>query len=67
VALGSGGAVSVLASSLKAWVSLPRRSDVRLKVQGPGGSVVELDAKRVREDHVGALIEKAVNAGSSVK
>lgn len=62
VAASSGGTLSVLAASLKAWVSLPRRSDVRLKVQGPDGSMVEIDAKRVREDRLDALIGGVVNS-----
>ena len=46
-ALGTGGAVSVLAASLRAFLTQPRRSDVRITVQGPDGRRVEVDAKRV--------------------
>jgi hypothetical protein len=47
VAVGSGGAVSVLASSLRMWLAQPRRSDVKLTLRLPDGRVVELDARRV--------------------
>ncbi|WP_189188832.1 effector-associated constant component EACC1 [Streptomyces albiflavescens] len=59
VAVGSGGAVSVLAASLKAFLALPRRSDVRIKVGGtPDGRTVEIDAKRVSD--VEALVREAL-------
>ncbi|WP_406206024.1 hypothetical protein OH807_31995 [Kitasatospora sp. NBC_01560] len=48
VAVGAGGAVSVLAASLRTWFAQPKRSDIRLKVRRPDGETVELDAKRVR-------------------
>jgi hypothetical protein len=60
VAVGSGGTVSVLAASLKAWMSLPRRSDVRIKVQGPDGRLVEIDASRVNEERIDDLIRQVL-------
>ena len=60
VAVSSGGAVSVLAASLKAWISLPRRSDVRIRVQGAGGRVVEIDADRVSGERVDDLVRQAL-------
>jgi hypothetical protein len=52
VALGSGGAITVvgttLAAALKAWLSHARRSDVRVEVHRHDGTSVEIDAKRVR-------------------
>ena len=44
-AVSSGGALSVLAASLYAWLSQPRRSDVRIRVQGDTGRAVEIDAR----------------------
>ncbi|MCX5056905.1 MULTISPECIES: hypothetical protein [unclassified Streptomyces] len=59
VAVGSGGVLSVLAASLKAFFALPRGSDVRIKVGGrPDGRTVEIDAKRV--DDVEALLREAL-------
>ncbi|GAA4525320.1 effector-associated constant component EACC1 [Amycolatopsis samaneae] len=43
-ALGTGGAVSVLAASLGTWLTT-RRSRVTLKITGPGGRSVEVDGK----------------------
>lgn len=60
-----GGTLSVLAAALKAWICLPRRSDVRLKVQGADGSTVEIDAKRVSGDQLDALVEKVLGSASS--
>lgn len=47
VAVGSGGAISVLAAALKTWLSLPRRSDVHIRIHRDDGASVEIDAKRV--------------------
>lgn len=49
VAVGSGGALSVLTASLKTFLSLPRRSDIRIVVTSKDGSKVEVDAKRVAD------------------
>jgi hypothetical protein len=49
VALGSGGALSVLAASLKAFFAQPRRSDLRITVRAADGRSVEIDAKRVAD------------------
>ena len=63
VAVGSGGTLSVLAAALKAWVSLPRRSDVRIKIQGVDGRAVEIAADRVSEDRIDDLIRQALGYG----
>ncbi|MFJ1898701.1 MULTISPECIES: hypothetical protein [unclassified Streptomyces] len=43
--LGAGGVASALATSLGAYLSQPRRRAVRIKVKGPQGQEVELDAQ----------------------
>lgn len=48
VALGSGGAGAVLASSLNAWLR-QRRADVIITVSAPDGRTVKLDARRVED------------------
>ncbi|GAA2981403.1 hypothetical protein [Kitasatospora sp. NPDC006786] len=58
VALGAGGAVSVLAASLQAFLAQPRRSDVRIVVSVADGRQVEVDAKRV--DDVEALLRQVL-------
>jgi hypothetical protein len=60
-ALGAGGAVSALAASLRGFLSQPRRSDVRIIVEGPDGHRVELEAKRV--DNVEGLVRQALGQG----
>jgi hypothetical protein len=52
VALGSGGAGAVLASSVSAWLSQPRRADVTLTVTAQNGRHLEPDARRVRDPAV---------------
>lgn len=63
VAVGAGGTVSVLAGSLKAWLSLPRRSDVRIRIQGIDGRSVEIDAGRVSGERIDDLVRQALASG----
>lgn len=56
VAVGSGGMLTALAASLKAFLALPRRSDLRIVLSSPDGRKAEIDAKRVR--NVEALIRE---------
>jgi hypothetical protein len=60
VAVGSGGTLSVLAASLKAWLAQPRRSDLRIRIQQDGGETVEIDANRIDGERVDALIRQAL-------
>jgi hypothetical protein len=60
VAAGSGGALSVLAASLKAWLAQPRRSDVRIRIQRDGGETVEIDANRIDGKRVDSLLRQAL-------
>lgn len=63
VAVGGGGAISVLAASLKTFLSLPRRSDVRIKIhETSNGRTVELDVKRVAD--VEAVIRGVLGSAS---
>lgn len=64
-AVGSGGAVSVLAASLKGFLAQPRRSDVTIVVTGADGRRVAIDAKRVRDLDVEALVRQVCVAGES--
>jgi len=49
IAVGAGGALSVLAASLKAFFAQPRRSDLRIIIRSGDGRSVEIDATRVRD------------------
>lgn len=59
-AVGSGGAITLLLSalvgSLKAWLSLPRRSDLTIKIHLPDGSTVEINAERVKAGDLDAMV-----------
>jgi hypothetical protein len=48
VAVGSGGAASVLARSLSTWLA-HRKSDVTLRITSHDGRTVELNAQRVTD------------------
>jgi hypothetical protein len=67
VALGSGGAITVLAASLKGWLSLPRRSDVTIKIDRKDGSSVTIAAKRVAagQTDVESIIRQALDHGTT--
>jgi hypothetical protein len=60
VAVGAGGTVSVLASSLGAWLSRPRGGQVRIKVRGAGGKVVEITAP-VRAEEAERLLRQVLD------
>jgi hypothetical protein len=49
VALGSGGTLSVLAGSLKAWFNQPRNADVRIEIHDGADRYVIIDAQRVKD------------------
>ncbi|MBW5252216.1 hypothetical protein JGS39_25005 [Streptomyces sp. P01-B04] len=44
-ALGAGGVASALATSLSAYLSQPRRRSVRIRMKGPQGVEVEVNAQ----------------------
>jgi cysteine synthase len=47
-AVGSGGTLTVLITSLQSWLSSIRGTDLTVKLTGPNGSV-SLNAKRVKD------------------
>jgi outer membrane biogenesis lipoprotein LolB len=65
VAVGSGGTLSVLATSLKTWLAQPRRSDVRIRVRREGGETVEIDADRIDAEQADALLRQALGVRAS--
>ncbi|MCK2218651.1 hypothetical protein MF672_033370 [Actinomadura sp. ATCC 31491] len=58
VAVSSGGALTALMTSLRAWLAQPHRSDVRVKIRKPDGTLIEVDAKNVD----GRRVEKALRS-----
>jgi hypothetical protein len=62
-AVGSGGTVSVLAGALYAWLSQPRRSDIRIRVEGDNGRAVEIDADRVDAQQAEDMLRQALDFG----
>lgn len=60
VAAGSGGTLSVLASALKAWLSRPHGTDVRIVRVESDKSKVEIDAHRLDRAAADELIRKAL-------
>jgi len=60
VALGSGGALSVLATSLKVWLSQPRRTNLRLRINNADGASVELDVDRIAAGKLEGVLREAL-------
>jgi membrane-associated two-gene conflict system component 1 (EACC1) len=65
VAVGSGGTLSVLATSLKAWLAQPHGQHVRIRVQRDGGETVEIDADRIDAEQADALLHQALGGRPS--
>ncbi|UGT60349.1 effector-associated constant component EACC1 [Nocardia asteroides] len=65
VALGAGGAGTVLVSSLRAWFAT-RHSDLSLSLTLPDGTEVSLDANRVKQketfEHLQRLLDSQTRA-----
>jgi hypothetical protein len=62
-AVSSGGVLSVLATSLYAWLSQPRGSDVRIRVQGDNGRSVEINAERVNAQQAEDILREVLDFG----
>ena len=60
VAVGSGGAITVLASALKGWLSRPRSAGVELHIKRTGPTV-EIKATGMSDDAAERLINQALN------
>jgi hypothetical protein len=60
ISVGSGGALTVLASALRAWVQRPRGKHVVLRVsRGEGGEeITEIDADRVGSDDIEVILDR---------
>ena len=65
VAAGSGGTLSVLATSLKAWLAQPHGQHVRIRVRRDGGETVEIDADRIDAEQADALLSQALGVRAS--
>jgi Effector Associated Constant Component 1 len=61
VAAGAGGVLSVLAGSLRTWLSHPRRSDVRIRVRTSADHGFEIDAKRISTEDIDRLLRQLID------
>ena len=57
-AVSGGGALSVLAASLKAFFALPRRSELHVVFKRPGKGSITLDAKHLRDGEGPELVRE---------
>src|SRR5260370_40515747 len=55
VSVGAGGALSVLAGSVRAWLSQPRRANGRIRLRGEGGRTGGISAGRNDAENIGTL------------
>jgi hypothetical protein len=65
VAVGSGGTLSVLATSLKAWLARPHGQHVRIRVRRDDGETVEIDADRIDAEQADSLLRQALGGRPS--
>ena len=63
VAVGSGGAATILISAIGSWIQQPKKSDVIMKVTTSEGKSVEIDAKRVTIEQAQELLRDVLEAG----
>ncbi|MBO2459111.1 effector-associated constant component EACC1 [Actinomadura violacea] len=63
VTLGSGGAVSVLAASLRGWFAQPRRASVKIQLKTEKGETLTIDAKNVKDRSVETILNRALDGG----
>ncbi|WP_410557667.1 effector-associated constant component EACC1 [Actinomadura fulvescens] len=60
IAVGSGGTVSVLVTSLTAWLSRPGGAKVRIRIENESGAVVEIETDNVPGDEIETLVRRAL-------
>ncbi|MEU4739332.1 hypothetical protein AB0G02_02555 [Actinosynnema sp. NPDC023658] len=65
ISAGSGGALTVLAASLRGLLQQPRWSKIKLSVRrdADGAVTAEIDADRVRASQIEALLARIVDKG----
>lgn len=65
ISVGAGGSLSVLASSLKVWLSRPRGSELRVRIDGKNGNrSVELDANRLDSKDIESVLRQVLDTES---
>lgn len=65
VAVGSGGAATVLIGSLATWITQRRNAEVTLKITSPARRAIEINARGTAD--VVALIKSAVDGVNELK
>ncbi|WP_431775833.1 effector-associated constant component EACC1 [Streptomyces cucumeris] len=60
VSVGAGGLLPVLAGAVGAWLSQPRRSDLRITVHAPDGRHIDIEAKQVSKAAVEEILREAL-------
>jgi hypothetical protein len=63
VIAGSGGALTVLASSLRVWFAQPRRADVKVTITTPEGRRISVDARRAADPN--EIVQTVLAAGNT--
>jgi Effector Associated Constant Component 1 len=64
IAVGGGGALTVLANSLSVWLRQPRRSKVSVHVVKPDGVRVEIRGENLRSaDEIAGLLGSSLHPG----
>ncbi|MFI9843954.1 hypothetical protein ACIHFD_43450 [Nonomuraea sp. NPDC051941] len=58
VAVGSGGFLSVLATSIQTWLARPRMSSIKIRVRNGNGLEIEIDAQNMNDAKIQELLGK---------
>lgn len=66
VAVGSGGAVTVLMTAITAWIQ-SRGSDVTIRVEASNGRKVEFDAKRIKKADAATVRQIIAEANTAIE
>ncbi|MEV1198457.1 effector-associated constant component EACC1 [Microbispora rosea] len=57
VAVGSGGFLTVLATSLQTWLAQPRKSSIKIRARNEAGLEIEIDAHNINEGKIRELLD----------
>lgn len=66
VAVGTQGAVTALAASLRAWFAQPRRATLKVKISTGVDTFIEVDADRVRSPDLDQVLRRALDAAAEL-
>ncbi len=55
-----GGALSMLALALKAWLSQPRHANIKIRIQGDDGEIQDITADHIKRNDAADIIRQVL-------